>query len=237
MRKTNLRRTMIGPLTMVLLTLAAVAATEAAAAKKDTLAPAAGPRHCLVENGRIVARIVLPAKPDALESYAADELQKFVKLITGRDLPIVSERQKPEDAVINWNEPPSPPGYGVWLGQTKAAESANFTLTEEKLGRDGYAAGADEKGLIVVGRCPLGTLFGVYDIIEREFGVRWFVPNEYRTTRYKGKRGESSFGSKTPSAKSFRRPTPYRWARSGGSSNLRSSTAGFARAIGRCTIA
>lgn len=39
-------------------------------------------------------------------------------------------------------------------------------------------AKADAKGAIVVGRCPLGTLFGVYDIIEREFGVRWFVPDE-----------------------------------------------------------
>ena len=193
--------------------------------KKKTLAPAAGPRHSLVENGRAVARIVLPAKPDPLESYAADELQKFVRLITGRDLPIVNERQKPEDVVINWNEPPSPPGYGVWLGQTKASASAGFTLTEAALGRDGYAAQADGNGLIVVGRCPLGTLFGVYDIIEQEFGVRWFVPNEYRTTRYKGDTGtlvwfQDPIGDVVPKAdtiavgtfrREFKPSFEYRW--------------------------
>ena len=213
-----MRRTLIAFLTTIL----AVLATTATA--KDTLAPAAGPRHNLVENGRAVATIVLPAQPDNLETYAAEEVQKYVKAITGQTLPTVNEPQKPE-------------GFGIWLGQTQAADAANFTLTEERLGRDGYAAGADQKGLIVVGRCPLGTLFGVYDMIEREFGVRWFVPNE-SGDQVQGRKRRSSFGSsQSRSAKSFRRPTPCRWARSGGSSNLRSSTAGFARAIGRCTIA
>jgi hypothetical protein len=222
-----MRRTIIVPLTAILLALAAaVTAKDAAAAKKDTLAPADGPRHYLVRDGRIVARIVLPVKPDAMESYAADELQKFVRLIAGRDLPIVNERQKPEDTVANWNEPPSPPGYGIWLGKTKAAESANFTMTEEKLGRDGYAATADENGLIVVGRCPLGTLFGVYDIIEGEFGVRWIVPDECRAYECKGStetfvwRRQDPIGEVVPKAdtvsvgtfrREFKPSFEYRW--------------------------
>jgi len=148
-----------------------------AASAKDTLAPAAGPRHHLVQGGRTVAMIVLPAKPEMLEGYAAGELQKYVKEITGRILPIINEPEKGEGAG-DYNEPQKLAGYGIWLGQTKAAEAAHFTLTEAKLGRDGYATRADDHGLIVEGRDPLGTLFGVYDIIEREFGVRWFEPDE-----------------------------------------------------------
>ena len=134
-----------------------LAATSAARAQ-ETLAPADGPRHLLVADGSARAAIVLPEKPDALETYAAGELARYAKQITGASLPIV-------------REPEQPTGYAVWLGRTQKAESAGFTLTEAKLGRDGYAARADDHGLVVVGRCPLATLFGTYDLIEREFGV------------------------------------------------------------------
>ncbi len=150
--------------------IAAVAYTFAAtaaclAADRQTLDPAGGPQHTLVDRGRATATIVLPEAPDALESYAAGELQRYVEQITGVKLPVI-------------HEPGEPPVYGVWLGSTEKAGSAGLKLTREALGRDGYAANADETGMIVAGRCPLGTLFGVYDVIEREFGVRWCEPGE-----------------------------------------------------------
>src|ERR1044071_2742825 len=57
---------------------------------KETLAPADGPRHPLVQDGRAIAMIVLPAAPDMLEGYAAGELQRYVKEITGHSLPIIN---------------------------------------------------------------------------------------------------------------------------------------------------
>src|SRR3989339_1841259 len=143
----TMRPTVIVSLAAILVPLAA------AAAGKDTLAPAGGRRHDLVKDGRTTAMIVLPARPDMLEGYAAGELQRYVKEITGRILPIINEPETPEGAG-DYNEPQKLAGYGIWLGQTKAAESARFTLTEAKLGRDGYAAKADDKGLVLVGRCP-----------------------------------------------------------------------------------
>ena len=137
----------------------------ALAAGQQTLAPAGGPRHTLVAGGQAAATIVLPEKPDPLETYAAAELQKYAKAITGVSIPIADEPAKPQ-------------GFGLWLGRTAVARSAGLAISEEKLGRDGYAAKADEKGLVVVGQCPLGTLFGVYDLVEREFGVRWCEPDE-----------------------------------------------------------
>ncbi len=182
----------IGPLLAALL----LAAPEAIAGQ--TLAPADGPSHALVDEGRPVATIVLPKTPDELERHAASEFQRYVKAITGVTLSMV-------------NEPRAPNGYGVWLGRTTASESARFTLTQEALGRDGYAAEVGQKGLILVGRCPIGTLFGVYDVIEREFGVRWCEPHETL--------GEVVPIAKTLSLGSFRRSFKpsfdYRWVDSG----------------------
>jgi len=179
------------------LALALVLAAASAAKGQQTLAPAGGPRHVLVADGNAVATIVLPEKPDELEVYAAAEFEKYAKAITGAPLPIV-------------NEPKEPIGYGIWLGRTRKAASARFALTGAKLGRDGYAARADDRGLIVVGRCPLGTLFGVYDVIEREFGVRWCEPDEL---------GEVVPAADTLSVGTFRREFKpsfeYRWVDSG----------------------
>jgi len=181
-----------------LLFAAIVGVQTMAMGAKHTLAPAGGPRHPLVTDGRAAATIVLPAKPHEVEAFAAAEFQRYAKAISGAELPIV-------------NEPAKPQGYGVWLGQTAKVKAARFTLTEKKLGRDGYAARADAKGLVVVGRCPLGTLFGVYDILEREFGVRWCEPDK-------------DLGDVVPSAKSlavgtfrreFRPSFDYRWVSKG----------------------
>ena len=198
-----------------------------AASAKDTLAPADGPRHHLVQGGQTVAMIVLPEKPDMLEGYAAGELQKYVKEITGNILPIVNEPELAE-GFGDYNEPQKLSGYGIWLGTTKAAKVAKFTLTEAKLGRDGYAAQADDKGLVIVGRCPLGTIFGVYDLIEREFGVRWFVPDEQQRILTPDRRQlweeQESLGEVVPKAselsigtfrREFKPSFDQRWVREG----------------------
>ncbi len=172
-------------------------AAASAVGGQETLAPADGPRHVLIANSAANATILLPEKPDELEVHAARELQKYAKEITGVPLPIV-------------NEPAEPTGYGIWLGRTRKATSAGFALTEATLGRDGYAAQADDRGLVVVGRCPLGTLFGVYDIVEREFGVRWCEPDEL---------GEVVPAADTLSVGTFHRQFKpsfdYRWVHSG----------------------
>lgn len=182
---------------VVLVALVLVVASVAPAGEaKHTLAPAGKPFHRLVSKGQAKATIVLPSKPDPVETHAAGELQKYVKAITGATLAII-------------NEPGQPENYGVWLGRT--AQAAAFALTREKLGRDGYVARADNKGLVVAGRCPLGTLFGVYDIVERELGVRWCEPDE-------------KLGEVVPSADSlvigtfrrkFKPSFDYRWVHTG----------------------
>lgn len=162
-------------------------------AAQQTLLPAGAPFHTLVDNRRAVATIVLPERPHRLETYAAEELQKYVESITGSALPIIHEPKQAKD-------------FGIWVGRTLPAQAAKFAAGEDKLGRDGYAAECNQKGLVVVGPRPLGTLFGVYDILEREFGLRWFEPDPL---------GEVVPHSDTLSIGTFRREFKpsfeYRW--------------------------
>ncbi len=132
-------------------------------AGEATLAPSPGPMHALVTADGPTATIVISKEPDWLEQYAASELQGYVRKITGKELPIV-------------NEPETPEGFGIWLGKTEKAQQAGLLLGKEQLARDGHAVRSDDGGIVLCGIKSLATLFGVYDLVEREFGVRWFEP-------------------------------------------------------------
>jgi hypothetical protein len=49
---------------------------------------------------------------------------------------------------------------------------------EPATGRDGFMLRSVPNGLAVIGRNELGTLFGVYELLERYFDVRWFMPDK-----------------------------------------------------------
>ena len=144
--------------------LLGIFAAVSLAAPNATHAPSPGPMHPLTTPEGPAATVVIPAEPDWLEQHAAGELQGYVRQITGQELPIV-------------NEPKAPEGFGIWLGQTEKARQAGLAIGRDQLGRDGHAVRCDKDGLVLCGVEPLGTLFGVYDVVEREFGVRWFQPD------------------------------------------------------------
>jgi len=116
--------------------------------------------------------IYLP--PDAPPSVkiAADELQLHVKLATGLTLPITNAPVHPMIA----------------LGNSAAAASAGIhteTLPYETIRivtKNGnlYLLGRDlpNDGITIHGGQSLGTLYAVYEFLERELGVRWLLPGE-----------------------------------------------------------
>ena len=128
----------------------------------------------LVENGKPMAVIVLPAEPFPIAQYAAEELVHHVVKASGAKLEI---RREPL---------PSPaPSPAVYVGATHAARAAGIdpaTLTHEAttlrtVGKDLYIVGNDGPGDPLNEDNPhTGTLWGVYEILERELGVRWLWP-------------------------------------------------------------
>jgi hypothetical protein len=128
--------------------------------------PAGKPFVEIASAGQANAQIVTPAEPTYLEGFAASELQGYLERISGARMPIVKEGARSELA------------YSFFVGATQRAAKARIKPDERTMGRDGFVLRSVRGGLIVFGRNDLGTVFGVYELLERYFDVRWFMPGE-----------------------------------------------------------
>jgi len=133
----------------------------------------------LVRDGRPVATIVVPDDPLQVVQSAAEELQLHVRLITGAALPMVAASREPQ-------------GNLILLG-AEAAGRAGVTFGSEpnawviRRQKDRlYLAGDDSRGPVMMTQTinnyvRRGTLFAVYDLLEKHLGVRWLWPGELGT--------------------------------------------------------
>lgn len=158
-------------------------------------AKTANAQTAIVENGQAKATIYMDASAPSAVKRAASELREHVKLVSGVDLPVVSDTAKLS-------------GYVIYLGDTAFARKQG--IKPEMLPPDGYRvlsnknwmviAGKDYVGPVMVGfNNPwrfnesyntkldisafgdAGTLFGVYHILEQFAGVRWYMPGPLGT--------------------------------------------------------
>jgi hypothetical protein len=146
----------------------------------------------LVRQGKAVATIVIPDNALESVSYAAQELQYHVEESTGATLPIVKESQKPQS------------GNLVILGLCNATSEAGIDpnkiapngFTVKLIGSNLYMAGRDNQGplLGMYNTTSLGTLFAVYEFLEKQMSVRWLWP---------GKLGEAIPKAQTISVKKW----------------------------------
>ena len=100
--------------------------------------------------------IVIPAAATPSVRYAAEELQGYVKRITGIELRVSDDSAaQPERAIC--------------IGGTRFSPSA------EGLGDEGFRLLAKPPHLYVVGSGVRGALYGVYTLLEDYAGVGWFT--------------------------------------------------------------
>ena len=100
--------------------------------------------------------ILIPAQASPAHKYAAEELRDFVEKTTGVKLPIVADAAAPPVKAILLE---------VGTGTTGADRTAET---------DGFRLKADGKRLRVVGENERGVLYGVYEVLERFVGCRWY---------------------------------------------------------------
>lgn len=132
----------------------------------------------VVTDGRAQAVIVTAARPLPVARYAAEELAWHIERATGVALPIVSE-----DVV------PAEPAGRIYVGATEAAAEAGIDAAalegEETVMRTAgnalFIVGQDEDGDPLANDTNAGTLWGVYELLERELGVVWMWPGELGT--------------------------------------------------------
>ncbi|MEI8246637.1 MAG: DUF4838 domain-containing protein [Lentisphaerota bacterium] len=145
----------------------------------------------LVKDGQPEASIILSASPTRAAQLGAYELQYYIKMITNVKLPIVNESTKSN-------------GVSIFVGGSNATKALG--LNNEDFQNQEYTVKFNKDTIVLMG-CDKadtgkvvynmetpnlcsgfpgfwdeqGTLYAVYDFLERFCGVRWFNPTEYGT--------------------------------------------------------
>jgi len=147
----------------------------------------------LVDGGRAAASIVVADAPDKIlittgskrkktfkqftVRYAAEELQKYLEKCAGAKLPIVKASEAPAEGAL------------VLVG--RSALTDKLGITPAKLRPEGFRIVARGRHVAIVGEIApaggyqagfdRGTLWGVYEFLERFAGVRWYFAGELGT--------------------------------------------------------
>ena len=132
----------------------------------------------LVSEGRPSAIIVTADHPSRVVRYAAEELVRHVEKSCGVGLKVLTESESKAGT--------SP---RIFIGDSSAVREAGIDV--EKLAAEAFVLRIKDDVVFVVGNDgggdPLdadtraGTLWGVYDWLDRDLGVRWLWPGELGT--------------------------------------------------------
>jgi len=107
--------------------------------------------------------IVIPSFPTQQEQKAAIVLQDNLLQISGAALPVISaDRSR------------SP--YEILLGQNDRLGELGVEIDFNELKSDGFIIKTDSMRLIIAGGSYKGTLYGVYEFLERILGCRMYSP-------------------------------------------------------------
>jgi len=107
--------------------------------------------------------IVRPANASPSQLHAAGELQKYIEEMTGVKLPIIAD-----DAPL--------PASAILLGNTRhTAQVLGAPVDLKDLGDDGFRLRCRPPHLLILGSPVRGTLYGVYETLERHGGCRWYA--------------------------------------------------------------
>lgn len=141
----------------------------------------------LVEQGKPRSAIVIAKDAPPVTSFAAAELQLYIKKISGAQLSIVATDDQSE--IRNFTGETNL----ILIGENAITRKMGFSSGELK--PDGFLIATEPQALIILGKDDrktnpvfpgksggsdwgnAGSLYGVYQFLE-ELGVRWFFPGE-----------------------------------------------------------
>ena len=135
------------------------------------------PVHTLAAGGKACCEIVIPAKANPTEKYAAKELAEYLEKIIGAKVPVTSKPSGGKTAFL--------------LGSAGASEAG---IDLKSIDRDGFVIKSAGQNIVIAGNDDPkgnpakvyaynehGTLNGVYEFLERFGGVRFYFPGEIGT--------------------------------------------------------
>ncbi|HEY6739154.1 MAG TPA: DUF4838 domain-containing protein, partial [Actinopolymorphaceae bacterium] len=144
--------------------MAAAPAHAATAAGPNT---DGGRRLVLARHGHTDHRIYVGSTEGPIVTAVAEELATYLRRLTGARFRVTVAPTPPTSHPL------------IVVGRRNpSAERAGIDL--EALGDDGFALrtfGSGARSLLIAGASDRGTLYGVYWLLDRLCGVRWFAPD------------------------------------------------------------
>jgi len=113
------------------------------------------PKMVIIEDGESGYVIVRGAQASPSEVTAAEKLQEYLERISGCKLPIVTDEASAGEREII-------------VGNT------NRYAAPDDLGDDGFVIKAVGESVVIAGGEKRGTLYGVFDFLQKFLGCRWF---------------------------------------------------------------
>lgn len=118
----------------------------------------AAAQQVLVSGGRSDYAIVTAATAQTTERFAAQELQKYIRLISGAALPIQD--------------------YAAERNNILVGSAAGRIERLQKLDDDSFVIQIRTGQVLLAGGSPRGTLFSVYRFLEKYLGCGWLAPGD-----------------------------------------------------------
>ena len=124
----------------------------------------------LAKNGKTDYSIVTGGSPQRLEKMAADELLYFLREMTGAEFKLIPETERAAKT-----------GKRIFLGDTDFARKHG--VEQSAMSKEEWRLLSVGDDLIISGGVPVGTLYGVYDFLERQ-GVYFLTVAEKVVPKY-----------------------------------------------------
>lgn len=122
----------------------------------------------IIRNGESNYFIVTSQFGDVAEHYAASELQKYLYKSTGVFVPYFSDRcpKRKKEILVGFS-----------------ARDCGENPEKYDIGEEGYVIRTLGEDILIAGKTPRGTLYGVYAFLERFLGFRAFTATVERINR------------------------------------------------------
>ncbi|MCD6598000.1 MAG: hypothetical protein J7L04_09950, partial [Bacteroidales bacterium] len=125
----------------------------------------------IIRNGKSDFSIFVSEQASQPEKYAAAELQKYLKEISGFELPVTHVDKS--DAKM------------IYVGFDGASESLLSGLKISDFENEEYIIRTSDDGILIAGGKPRGTLYGVLGFLSDHLGCRWYTREVVKIPREK----------------------------------------------------
>ena len=122
----------------------------------------------LTKNAKTDYVLVIPEQASQYESYAAEQLQYFLKEATNADFSIITDEGISYDNARKY----------ISIGRTTLLTASGISVTTDELGTDGYVIKRDGNTVLLCGGANDGTLYGIYEFLHQQFAFEPYAADE-----------------------------------------------------------